>query len=91
MPRDFTQMFDDKLFRFDTNLIPESIRLCTQDLGLEKLTLSLIPPHFDTPLPALKLATFPPVLKEPEPPQLDLFDSALVWIGVGSIGVGLRI
>lgn len=27
LPRDFTQLFDDNLFKFDTNLIPEAVRL----------------------------------------------------------------
>jgi len=73
LPRDFTQMFDSKLFRFDTDLIPEAIRL-SHDLNLKHEPLTLIPPHFETPLPALRLAVFPPVLGELPAPQLDLFD-----------------
>ena len=36
--------------------------------------LTLIPPEFETPLPNLRPAVFPPVLKEPPGPQLDLYD-----------------
>jgi hypothetical protein len=32
LPRDFTQMFNDKLFKFDTNHIPDCIRLY-EELG----------------------------------------------------------
>lgn len=27
LPKDFTQLFDDTLFKFDTNLIPETVKL----------------------------------------------------------------
>merc|ERR1719188_1621208 len=66
-------MFDTRLFKFDTSLIPESIRLY-QNLGVKHEPLTLIPPEFETPLPTLRAAVFPPVLKEPPPPALDLFD-----------------
>lgn len=36
--------------------------------------LSLIPPQFEVPLPALQPAVFPPTLNEPPPPALELFD-----------------
>lgn len=73
LPRDFTQLFDDTLFKFDTDLIPEAVKLYHQ-LGVKHETLTLIPPQFETPMPALKPAVFPPCLREPPPPSLDLFD-----------------
>ncbi|CAD7962465.1 unnamed protein product [Amoebophrya sp. A25] len=73
IPRDFTEMFDDRLFKFDTSLIPEAIRLF-QTLAVKHEPLTLIPPEFETPLPPLRPAVFPPVLKEPPGPALDLFD-----------------
>jgi len=36
--------------------------------------LALIPPQFEHPLPPLSPAVFPPSLREPPPPALDLFD-----------------
>lgn len=36
--------------------------------------LTLIPPTFETPMPSLEPAVFPPSLKELEPPNLELFD-----------------
>lgn len=73
LPRDFTQLFDDSLFKFDTDLIPEGVKLYNQ-LGVKHEPLTLIPPQFETPMPALQPAVFPPCLREPPPPNLDLFD-----------------
>eukprot|EP00397_Hematodinium_sp_SG-2012_P039940 GEMP01043688.1.p1 GENE.GEMP01043688.1~~GEMP01043688.1.p1 ORF type:complete len:441 (+),score=83.33 GEMP01043688.1:54-1376(+) len=73
LPRDFTLLFDDTLFKFDTNLIPESIKLY-QELGVRHEPLTLIPPQFETPLPPLQPAVFAPCLRDCQPPRLDLFD-----------------
>ncbi|KAJ1334325.1 hypothetical protein BSLG_008160 [Batrachochytrium salamandrivorans] len=58
LPKDFTTMFDMKLFKFGTDLIPTAARLYS----------------FETPLPPLLPAVFPPKLKDLPPPSLDLFD-----------------
>lgn len=73
LPRDFTTLFDDSLFKFDTDLIPEAVNL-HKELALKHETISLITPSFETPLPPLQAATFPPSMKELPPPNLDLFD-----------------
>jgi len=73
LPRDFTQLFDDTLFKFSMELVPEAIQLY-QQLGVKHEPLTLIPPQFETPMPQLQPAVFPPVLREPLPPALDLFD-----------------
>jgi intraflagellar transport protein 52 len=73
LPKDFTRLFDSNLFKFDTNLIPEAVSLY-KDLGVKHEPLSLIPPQFETPLPPLKPAVFPPTLRELPPPALDQFD-----------------
>ncbi|KAI8912523.1 hypothetical protein EDD86DRAFT_201600 [Gorgonomyces haynaldii] len=73
IPNDFTTMFDTKLFKFDTSQIPSAIYLYRQ-LGLKSEPLTLIQPQFETPLPPLQPAIFPPVLKDIPPPSLDLFD-----------------
>merc|ERR1712176_70785 len=73
LPRDFTQLFDDGLFKFDTDLIPEGVKLYHQ-LGVKHEPLTLIPPQFETPMPSLHRAVFPPCLREPAAPNLDLFD-----------------
>eukprot|EP00928_Gymnodinium_smaydae_P089902 TRINITY_DN73787_c0_g1_i1.p1 TRINITY_DN73787_c0_g1~~TRINITY_DN73787_c0_g1_i1.p1 ORF type:complete len:453 (-),score=122.19 TRINITY_DN73787_c0_g1_i1:74-1432(-) len=73
LPRDFTQLFDDTLFKFDTDMISEGVKLYNL-LGVKHEPLTLIPPQFETPMPALQPAVFPPCLREPPPPALDLFD-----------------
>lgn len=73
LPRDFTKLFDMNMFRFDTDLIPLTIRVYDQ-LGVPHDPLTLIPPQFECPLPKLGTATFPPAMREPAPPALDQFD-----------------
>eukprot|EP00164_Ancoracysta_twista_P002160 GFYU01002852.1.p1 GENE.GFYU01002852.1~~GFYU01002852.1.p1 ORF type:complete len:441 (+),score=122.35 GFYU01002852.1:170-1492(+) len=73
LPRNYMELFDESLFKFDTSLIPEAIDLY-EKLGVKHEPLSLIPPQFETPLPPLQPAVFPPTLREPPPPALDLLD-----------------
>jgi len=73
LPRDFTKMFDNSLFKFDTGLIPESVGLY-EKLNVKKSTLTLIQPQFETPQPDLHPALFPPILREQPAPELDLLD-----------------
>lgn len=73
LPRDFTKLFVDKLFGYDTYMIPEVIAMYDV-LKVKHETLSLIPPTFEAPLPPLQPATFPPALREPPNPPLDQFD-----------------
>ena len=61
------------MFRFDTNLVPDAVKLF-KDLDVKHEHITLIPPTFETPMPALQSAVFPPSLKEMEAPALDLFD-----------------
>jgi len=71
--KDFTTLFDDGLFRFDTSRIPEAVQLF-RALDVKHEPLSLIPPQFEQPLPPLNPAVFPPSLREPNGPPLELFD-----------------
>jgi len=73
LPKDFTRLFDESLFKFDTNLVPDAIKLYDQ-LGVKHEVLTLIPPQFEAPLPPLQPAVFPPSLRELPPPALDQFD-----------------
>lgn len=43
-------------------------------MDVVKEPLTLIPPTFETPMPQLEPAVFPPSLKELDPPNLELFD-----------------
>lgn len=73
LPRDFTTLFDDTMFKFDTDNIPEAVNLY-KDLSLKHEPISLITPSFETPLPPLQAATFAPSMKELPLPSLDFFD-----------------
>lgn len=73
LPRNFQKLFDAELFQEDFKLVPEVIELY-EKLGVPHKPLTLIPPQFEVPMPSLKLATFPPILPEPDPPALELFD-----------------
>jgi hypothetical protein len=73
IPHDFTQLFNDSLFKFDTNLIPEAVKLY-EALGVKHEPLTLIAPQFECPLPRMSPAVWPPALHEPPPPALDQFD-----------------
>ncbi|GMI33382.1 hypothetical protein TeGR_g12291, partial [Tetraparma gracilis] len=44
LPQDFTQLFNDSMFRFDTSLIPASVKLY-DTLNVKHEPLSLIPPQ----------------------------------------------
>ena len=43
-------------------------------LGVKKHALTLIQPQFEAPLPPLQPAVFPPAIREPATPALELFD-----------------
>lgn len=73
IPRDFTKMFDMELFSFNMKHLPRVIR-AYDELKVKHEPLTLITPQFETPLPALKPAVFPPRFKELDPPALELFD-----------------
>lgn len=73
MPRDFLTLYDNNLFKFDSAMIPEAITIYEQ-LGVKHEQLTLIPPQFETPMLGLSPATFPPILRELPPPNLELFD-----------------
>ncbi|KAJ3211508.1 Intraflagellar transport protein 52 [Dinochytrium kinnereticum] len=73
LPKDFTTLFDHDLFKFDNSLIPQALKVY-EDMRLKHEPLSLIQPQFETPLPPLQPAVFPPSIRELPPPALDLFD-----------------
>eukprot|EP00771_Trimastix_marina_P001249 gnl/Trimastix_PCT/2305.p1 GENE.gnl/Trimastix_PCT/2305~~gnl/Trimastix_PCT/2305.p1 ORF type:complete len:433 (+),score=127.37 gnl/Trimastix_PCT/2305:83-1381(+) len=73
VPLDVTQLFNDQLCAFDMSRVPEVIGMYKK-LDLKHETLTLIPPQFEAPLPRLHPAVFPPALRDPPPPPLELFD-----------------
>lgn len=73
LPKDFTLLFNQELFKFDTHLVPEAVKLFPE-MDVKHEPLTLIPPTFETPMPSLEPAVFPPSLQELDPPNLELFD-----------------
>lgn len=73
IPRDITTLFDNSLFKLDTSLVSKSIKAFEQ-LTVKHEPLTLITPQFETPLPPLQPAVFPPSFREMPPPALELFD-----------------
>jgi intraflagellar transport protein 52 len=73
LPKDFNMLFVHDIFKFDTSLVPEVIKLY-EKLGVKHIPLSLIPPCFETPLPPLTPAVYPTSLTDCPPPALELFD-----------------
>ncbi|KAM6981472.1 intraflagellar transport protein 52 homolog [Aplochiton taeniatus] len=72
-PRDFTSLFDMSLLKLSTNTLPQVISSYEQ-LNVKHEPLQLITPQFETPLPPLQPAVFPPAFRDLPPPMLDLFD-----------------
>ncbi|XP_053105532.1 intraflagellar transport protein 52 homolog isoform X1 [Hemicordylus capensis] len=72
-PRDFTTLFDMSVYQMDTTALPKIIKSYEQ-LNVKYEPLQLIQPQFETPLPVLQPAVFPPAFRELPPPSLDLFD-----------------
>ncbi|CAL1539792.1 unnamed protein product [Lymnaea stagnalis] len=73
IPRDITTLFDNSMFKLDTSLVPKAIK-AFEDLKVKHEPLTLITPQFETPLPPLNPAVFPPSFRELPPPALELFD-----------------
>lgn len=73
MPADFKQMFDMTLCSLSNRLLKDVIDTYEQ-LHVNYEPLRIIKPQFEIPLPALQLATFPPIFSEPPAPPLELFD-----------------
>jgi len=73
IPNDFTQCFHESLYNLDTGMLPTSLR-SFEELKVKHEVLSLITPEFETPLPPLEPAVFPPQFRELPGPSLDLFD-----------------
>lgn len=68
-----TRLGTNNLFEFNFNKLPQVLKLY-KTLNLPQEPLTLITPQFECPHPKLHCATFPPILREFEPPSLEQFD-----------------
>lgn len=73
IPRDFTKLFTQELFQVGNSMVPHVVH-AYKELEVKHEQLKLIEPNFETPLPPLRPAVFPPTFRELGPPALDLFD-----------------
>ena len=73
VPVDFTRLISKDLFQLNNKVLVEVIK--AYDLmQMEREPLKLIKPQFETPLPPLQPAVFPPNFRVPVKPKLELFD-----------------
>lgn len=73
MRTNFTDNFDHGLFKMDMGFVSDTQDLATK-LGLKNEPLETVTPQFDTALPPLTPAVYPPQMREPPGPVLELFD-----------------
>lgn len=69
----FDENFDSGLFKMDLSFISQAQDLANT-IGLKYEPLNVVSPAFDTALPPLTPAVFPPQMREPPGPVLELFD-----------------
>lgn len=72
-PRDLPPPFHMSLFSLRSSLSLPRIISAYKELNIKHESLQLIQPHFETPLPRLQLAVFPPTLRDLSPPALEHF------------------
>lgn len=70
---EFTKLFSREVFEL-TNVTVVQVHQAIEAMGMEREPLKLIKPAFETPLPPLEPAVFPPIFRAPEKPMLELFD-----------------
>lgn len=73
VPTDFHQLFHSQLTSIDMLMVPIAIDAYSK-INVKHDPLRLITPQFETPLPPLQPAVFPPSFRELTHPHLELFD-----------------
>ncbi|XP_043288943.1 intraflagellar transport protein 52 homolog [Venturia canescens] len=73
VPREYTKLFKHHFYSINLSMIPKCVK-AYEVLGVKHDPLTLIPPHFETPLPSTQASVFPPSFQELAPPALELFD-----------------
>ncbi|CAK9825584.1 Intraflagellar transport protein 52 homolog [Anthophora retusa] len=72
-PHEYTKLFKHHLYSVNLDIVPACIK-AYDALGVKHEPLTLIPPHFESPLPSTQASVFPPSFQELPPPALELFD-----------------
>lgn len=73
VPTDYLKLFKRRLNSIHTNNVPSAVKAYSL-LKVKHEPLRLITPQFETPLPLLQAAVFPPSFEDLPPPPLELFD-----------------
>ncbi|XP_046920041.2 intraflagellar transport 52 [Dermatophagoides farinae] len=73
LPIDYSTLFSRKIKKI-SNISLASINGTFNELQIEKRTLQVIKPHFETPLPGLQPAVYMPIFRAHTKPELELFD-----------------
>ena len=73
IPSDYMKLFSRKLYALE-NAPLATILMAYEEMQMEIEPLRLIKPQFETPLPSLSPAVFPPNWRLPPKPKLELFD-----------------
>ncbi|XP_074594133.1 intraflagellar transport 52 [Brevipalpus obovatus] len=73
VPSDYTKLFSREIYSIDNTPLAKVIAAYTE-FNMIREPLKLIKPQFESPLPPLEPAVFPPNLRIPSRPALELFD-----------------
>ncbi|XP_054169236.1 intraflagellar transport protein 52 homolog [Oppia nitens] len=73
LPSDYNKLFSKSINQITNTELTQVIK-AYEELQMDRETLKLIKPQFETPLPALQPAVFPPTFRELPKPALELLD-----------------
>lgn len=73
LPLDYSTLFSRKIKKISNQSLAK-INEAFKELQIEKRTLQVIKPHFETPLPVLQPAVYMPVFRAHTKPELELYD-----------------
>jgi intraflagellar transport protein 52 len=73
LPSDYVKLFSKTINHLSNSELPKVLK-AYEELQMDHEPLKLIKPQFETPLPPLQPAVFPPTFRELSKPALELFD-----------------
>lgn len=73
LPMDYSKLFSKKIKKISNRHLTK-INEAFEEMQIEKQSLQVIKPHFETPLPRLQPAVYLPVFRAHSKPELELFD-----------------
>ncbi|KPM11702.1 intraflagellar transport protein 52-like protein [Sarcoptes scabiei] len=73
LPMDYSKLFSKKIKKISNRHLTK-INETFEEMQIEKQSLQVIKPHFETPLPRLQPAVYLPVFRAHSKPELELFD-----------------